>query len=37
MVHLIVALFAFACALAMPLIVLVLGEQWREAVPCSRC
>lgn len=33
MVHLIVALFAFACALAMPLIVLVLGEQWREAVP----
>ncbi|MCW2004371.1 PST family polysaccharide transporter [Xanthomonas arboricola] len=33
MVHLIVALFAFACALALPLIVLVLGEQWREAVP----
>lgn len=33
MVHLIFALFAFACALAMPLIVLVLGEQWREAVP----
>ncbi|QOF06909.1 lipopolysaccharide biosynthesis protein [Xanthomonas campestris] len=33
MVHLIFALLAFACALAMPLIVLVLGEQWREAVP----
>lgn len=33
MVHLIFALFSFACALAMPLIVLVLGEQWREAVP----
>ncbi len=33
MVHLIVALFSFACALAMPLIVLVLGEQWRPAVP----
>ncbi|HBK46226.1 MAG TPA: lipopolysaccharide biosynthesis protein [Xanthomonadaceae bacterium] len=33
MVHLIVAVFAFACAQALPLIVLVLGEQWREAVP----
>ncbi|MDV2451225.1 lipopolysaccharide biosynthesis protein [Xanthomonas hortorum] len=33
MVHLIFALFAFSCALAMPLIVLVLGEQWRDAVP----
>ncbi len=33
MVHLIVALFSFACALALPLIVLVLGEQWRPAVP----
>ncbi|WP_434027706.1 lipopolysaccharide biosynthesis protein [[Pseudomonas] boreopolis] len=33
MVHLIVALFAFACAQALPLIVLVLGEQWRDAVP----
>ncbi|WP_031340909.1 lipopolysaccharide biosynthesis protein [Xanthomonas maliensis] len=33
MVHLIVALFSFACALAFPLIVLVLGKQWRAAVP----
>ncbi|MFC7521902.1 lipopolysaccharide biosynthesis protein [Xanthomonas populi] len=33
MVHLIFALFAFSCAVAMPLIVLVLGEQWRDAVP----
>ncbi len=33
MVHLIVAVFAFACAQALPLIVLVLGEQWRAAVP----
>lgn len=33
MVHLIVALFAFACAQALPLMVLVLGEQWRPAVP----
>lgn len=33
MVHLIVALFAFACAQALPLVVLLLGEQWREAVP----
>ena len=32
MVHLIVALFAFACAQALPLMVLVLGEQWRPAV-----
>lgn len=33
MVHAIVAAFAFACAQALPLIVLVLGEQWRPAVP----
>ncbi|HHW4680979.1 MAG TPA: oligosaccharide flippase family protein, partial [Xylella taiwanensis] len=33
MLHVIVALFAFACAQATPLIVLVLGEQWRSAVP----
>jgi len=33
MVHLIVATFAFACAQALPLMVLVLGEQWRPAVP----
>lgn len=33
MVHLIVALFAFACAQALPLMVLVLGGQWRDAVP----
>lgn len=32
MVHLIVAVFAFAGAQALPLIVLVLGEQWRPAV-----
>ena len=32
MVHLIVALFAYACAQALPLMVLVLGEQWRPAV-----
>jgi len=33
MVHLIVATFAFAGAQALPLMVLVLGEQWRPAVP----
>ncbi len=33
MVHLITAMFAFASAQALPLIVLVLGEQWRSAVP----
>lgn len=33
MVHVIVAIFAFACAQALPLIVLVLGPQWRDAVP----
>ncbi|HHW4678111.1 MAG TPA: lipopolysaccharide biosynthesis protein [Xylella sp.] len=32
MLHVIVALFAFACAQATPFIVLVLGEQWRPAV-----
>ncbi|WP_425478634.1 lipopolysaccharide biosynthesis protein [Pseudoxanthomonas winnipegensis] len=33
MVHLIVAIFAFACAQGEPLIRLFLGEQWRGAVP----
>lgn len=33
LVHVIVAGFTFACVQATPLIVLVLGEQWREAVP----
>lgn len=33
MVHLIVGLFAFSCAQALPLMVLALGEQWRSAVP----
>ena len=33
LVHAIVAIFAFACAQAEPLIGLVLGEQWRGAVP----
>lgn len=33
MLHAIVSVFAFACAQALPLIVLVLGEQWRPAVP----
>ncbi|WDS36305.1 lipopolysaccharide biosynthesis protein [Pseudoxanthomonas sp.] len=32
MVHIVVAIFAFACAQASPLIVLFLGEQWRAAV-----
>lgn len=32
MVHVVVAVFAFACAQAHPLIVLFLGEQWRAAV-----
>ncbi|AIC12657.1 lipopolysaccharide biosynthesis protein [Xylella fastidiosa subsp. morus] len=32
MLHVIVPLFAFACAQATPLIVLVLGEKWRSAV-----
>lgn len=33
MLHVIVGLFAFACAQAEPLIVLVLGPQWAPAVP----
>lgn len=33
MVHIIVAVFSFACAQGSPLIVLFLGEQWRPAVP----
>lgn len=33
LVHAMTALFAYACAQALPLIVLVLGEQWRPAVP----
>ena len=33
LVHAIVALFAFACAQAQPLVGLVLGEQWRDVVP----
>ncbi|MCR6685096.1 lipopolysaccharide biosynthesis protein [Pseudoxanthomonas sp.] len=33
LVHAMAALFAYACAQALPLIVLLLGEQWRPAVP----
>lgn len=33
LVHVIVAVFAFACALGHPLIVTVLGPQWAPAVP----
>lgn len=33
LLHLVVAVFAFACAQAEPLILLVLGAQWAEAVP----
>ncbi len=33
MLHVIIAIFAFACAQAEPLIVLVLGPQWAPAVP----
>lgn len=33
MLHVTVAIFAFACAQAEPLIVLVLGPQWAPAVP----
>ncbi|BAL23287.1 lipopolysaccharide biosynthesis protein [Azoarcus sp. KH32C] len=33
MLHLVVAVFAFACAQAEPLIVLVLGSHWAPAVP----
>lgn len=33
MLHVTVAIFAFACAQAEPLIVLVLGRQWAPAVP----
>jgi len=33
LLHLIVAAFAFGCAQAEPLIVLVLGQQWAPAVP----
>jgi PST family polysaccharide transporter len=33
MVHIVTAIFAFACAQAHPLIVLFLGEKWQPAVP----
>lgn len=33
LLHLVIAIFAFACAQAEPLILLVLGEQWGPAVP----
>lgn len=36
MLHLIVCVLAFAAALAEPLILLVLGPQWQEAVPVFR-
>lgn len=36
MLHLIVGLLAFAAALAEPLILLMLGQQWQEAVPVFR-
>ncbi|WP_454829799.1 lipopolysaccharide biosynthesis protein [Pseudoxanthomonas wuyuanensis] len=36
MVHFMVALFAVGCALAEPLILLVLGRQWQPAIPIFR-
>ncbi|WCE06453.1 lipopolysaccharide biosynthesis protein [Pseudoxanthomonas sp. JBR18] len=33
MIHVIVAIFSFACAQASPLIILFLGQKWQPAVP----
>ena len=33
LIHLTISIFSFACAQAEPLILLTLGEQWRETIP----